>query len=455
MRQASRYTDSIHNNVFVTAKPHLIHFITCMNITQALLLSLEHVTDKEEWNSLLLNIALLATPNKAFALQLEILINGQHNENTQSLLLAYGAIASRAQPDLRSHMITFLRNRTQKSTTDEKNLINLIHSLGNSGSHEVVPFLLDYTNHSNMEVQVAAINALRKTTDNEQVQAALLVLLRNPDVPAGVVGAIASTLVKGLDESEMSTKRQAIILKKAIITASRRQNSIYMERTVNRYLDKMHQRYIRLSRSYKQSWSIGDPKYDVIATHESRQRDEEIYSNYESKLWEKEIGLEEFNLQIAVGLFSGTGAVAGESKMLGKAEAKVKAFGESTTAMEIEMLRSQSADEEIHRLVYLSIGGFVLVSFEAFSDDEFAPSSYIKGTEYNILEVDWEVFVVVATVKIEVSVFARIVGVFEVEKDVNLERNMYRVEGLFSPNLTIRAEGSSVFDVVSFLHAQL
>ena len=431
------------------------HFITCMNITQALLLSLEHVTDNAEWNSLLLNIALLSTPNKPFTLQLETLINSQHNRNTQFLLLAYGAIASRAQSDLQLHMITFLRSRTQISTTDEKNLINLIHSLGNSGSHEVVPFLLDYTNHSNMEVQVAAINALRKTTDNEQVQAALLALLKNPDVPAGLVGAIASTLVKGLDESEMSTKRQTISLKKAIITASKGQDNLYMQRNVNRYLDEMHQRYTRLSRSYKLSWSIGDPKYDVIATHESRQRDEKIYSNHASNLWEKEMGFEEFNLQIAVGLFSGTGAVAGEHKMLGKAEAKVKAFGEPTTAMEIEVLRSQSADEEIYRRVYLCIGGFVLINFEAFSDDEIAPSSYIKDTEYNILKVDWEMFVLVGTVNIEVSVFASVVGLFEAGKDEDLERNMYRVEGVFSPELTIRAEGSSVYDVVSFIYVHL
>jgi len=93
-----------------------------------------------------------------------------------------------------------------------------------------------------------------------------------------------------------------------------------------------------------------------------------------------------------------------------------------------------------------------LLNFEAFSDEEEAPMSYLQDTEYSILTFDWEVFVAVATVNVEISIYAQLFSYFETELIMEPGQNGYVVNGLLSPTLRIRAEGSSTFDVVSFIY---
>lgn len=422
---------------------------------QALLSSLRSVTDQAEWNGLLLNIALLTTPDEHFVEQLETLINTQHVRDTNSLLLVYGALASRAEHDLQTQMVTFLSERLQEPTTNEEDLINLIHSLGNSGSDLMVDSLLSYINHASVAVQVATINAMRKKTNDDRVQAAFLAILKSPHPPVNIIGAIANTLIKGLEESGIGNKQKALVLANALISSSKSLDNEYIEGLVSYYLAQLRQQDMtggsRLRRD-SDNWMTSGNDYDMIASYEDRQQDGATYPNYRAHLWSKQIGVRDLNLQVAAGMFTGAGAETGEHKVFGKTVAKVSAFGESTTAMEVEVLRSQSADRDVHKIVYMTVGGFVLLNFEAFSDEEEAPMSYLKDTEYSILTFDWEVFVGVATVNVEISIYAQLFSYFETEYIMEPEQNAYAVNGLLSPTLRIRAEGSSTFDVVSFIY---
>ena len=419
---------------------------------QALLSSLESVTDQTEWNGLLLNIALLTTPDEHFVEQLESLINAQH---VNSLLLVYGALASRAEHVLQTQMVTFLSERLQEPTTNEADLIHLIQSLGNSGSDVMVDTLLNYISHASVAVQVATINAMRKKTNDDRVQAAFLAILNAPHPSVNIIGAIANTLIKGLEESGVGNKQKTFALANALVSSSKSLDNEYIEGLVSYYLEQLHQQDMtagsRLRRD-ADNWMTAGNDYDMIASYEDRQEDGTKYPNYRAHLWSKQIGVRDLNLQVAAGMFTGVGVEAGEHKVFGKTVAKVNAFGESTTAMEVEVLRSQSADRDVHKIVYMTVGGFVLLNFEAFSDEEEAPMSYLQDTEYSILTFDWEVFVAVATVNVEISIYAQLFSYFETELIMELGQNGYVANGLLSPTLRIRAEGSSTFDVVSFIY---
>jgi hypothetical protein len=117
------------------------------------------------------------------------------------------------------------------------------------------------------------------------------------------------------------------------------------------------------------------------------------------------------------------------------------------TAVEVEVLRTQTSYGDVHKVVYVTVGGYVLLNFEAFTDDQELPS-YGSDTEYPVLEYSWESFVTVATVTTQMVVYSQMSSYFELHARVEEEQNSFTSEGFLTPSLTVRVEGSSTFDVL-------
>ena len=63
-------------------------------------------------------------------------------------------------------------------STDIDVIIHLIHALGNTGSHYAVKTLIHYLYQEDIDVQIAAIEALRMHTSDPAVQSAFILLLK-------------------------------------------------------------------------------------------------------------------------------------------------------------------------------------------------------------------------------------------------------------------------------------
>ena len=421
---------------------------------QVLLSCVEDVSNATEWNSLLLNIALLVNPSTLFVTQLQSLITTNSARDSRSLLLVYGALASRADSGLQSEMVAFMNDRLQESVECNDDVIALINALGNTGSPEIVDILLDFIGYdNNIDVQVTAINAMRKQTGNVHVLSTFLDILHTPDQNVQVVGAIANTLIRAVELSGVADVQVALDLADALVSSSKTLNNDYISELVSCYLHQLSQHNVRVSRRLRRdinpgNWMSSGPEYNVIASYDARQEDGVNYPIQSAYLWSKEVGIRNFNMQVVAGVFTGANSGGDRTKTFGRAVAKVNVFGKTVTAMEVEVVRTQRSYGDVNRVVYVTVGEFVLLNFEAFSDDEVMPSLHGSDTEYPIFEFSWESFVTVATVTTQMVTYTQMGSYFGIDVWVDEEQNTFTSEGFFSPSLTVRVEGSSTFDVV-------
>ena len=190
---------------------------------------------------------------------------------------------------------------------------------------------------------------------------------------------------------------------------------------------------VRLRR-HTGNWMEAGHEYDIIALQESRQEDAASYPIHKAHLWSKHIGVQDLNLQVAAGIFSGVDPTTNKNKVFRKTIAQVNVFGQSASAMDIEVSRSQSAYDEIQRVVFVAVGGYVVMNSQTFSDEEPIPTLYNRIPN----KFDWELFVSGATVNIQIALYVQISDIFEILADFDPEQTSYTVESVLSPPLTVR-----------------
>lgn len=123
-------------------------------------------------------MAFARSPRFSFVTRLEGMISSDVQYHS-SLLLAYSALTSKTTSTLHRHMVDFLLQKYSGTQTDTSALLQLIHCLGNTGSPLVIEHLIDFLEHSELSVQLATINAMRKLTEEEIVQDQLVSMLRS------------------------------------------------------------------------------------------------------------------------------------------------------------------------------------------------------------------------------------------------------------------------------------
>ena len=202
--------------------------------------ALVHGSDEEK-ESIITHIAFTNNAHMDFVEKLEGLIT-KETVHTDSLLLAYGALAASTSSRVQQRIVLFLKRRLiqQMESNDTTNTIHLLHALGNTGSKLIVNLLMDYLMRgTSIEIQLAAIGAMRKLTAQQSVQEAFVAILEsNPQEV--FIEAIAKTLFTGQEHSNVMGTHidENPRLLNALVTSSLRfSNNTELHHLVHSYLE--------------------------------------------------------------------------------------------------------------------------------------------------------------------------------------------------------------------------
>ena len=127
---------------------------------------------------LIVSITMVPNPTDQLVGELETLIN-LRTDPTDPLLLAYGAVAANAAPDMQRQMISFLTERLPEAEADEAALVHLLHSLENTQSELVIEHVVRFVDHDEEMIKITAITVPRFFTGIPYIQDILLCVLLN------------------------------------------------------------------------------------------------------------------------------------------------------------------------------------------------------------------------------------------------------------------------------------
>ena len=160
-----------------------------------------------------------------------ILLAMEDSEDVDPLLLAFGAIASNAQPEVEYEIATFLLELHETLitiTNDTSKLTSLLLAMGNTGSGHVVDLILSYIDSYVSDLQIASIQTLLKFTHLEQVTNSLTELLEM-DLAEETITLITYTLVKGyrysIDQDHDIAPEAVYLLVQSLILAAMQFNN--------------------------------------------------------------------------------------------------------------------------------------------------------------------------------------------------------------------------------------
>ena len=344
--------------------------------TQALLNALVRGSDEEK-GSIITHIAFTNNAHIDFVEKLEHLIC-KETVNTDSLLLAYGALAESTSSRVQQHIVLFLKRRLiqQMESNDTTNTIHLLHALGNTGSKHIIKLLMDYHAHSDsIEIQLAAISAMRKLTAQESIQEAFVTILEsNPQ--ECFVEAIAKTLFTGQEHSNamgMHIDENPRLLNALVTSSLRFSNNTELHHLVHSYLEvvntaeshklaKLLEQPVsnRVRRDSTNDWDVSNSVYNLVSPLSSRQNDVTLYPTFKACLWRTTFGPSKVNIQVAAGAFVGIRDHR-NFKVFAKVAARGNLFSRSRTIGEASAEILYKNDTFRLRL-YATIIGNVLLS---------------------------------------------------------------------------------------------
>ena len=390
---------------------------------QALLDVLLHGSDKEQ-DSVITHIAFTTNAHTDFIKELEALLTTETTKS-DSLLLAYSALASTASSTSGQHRIVeFLKERLSQhmEVNDTSNTVHLLHAFGNTGSERVIDQLLDYYWHSDSEeVKLAAIGGMRKLTGHKLVQDAFATILRSTKDEA-VVEEITKTLLLGLEYSHQVGvhMQENTNLLNALVDSCLQHfsNSTQLHHLVYSYLQavntveshrlaellKEKTGLTRARRASTSDWDASSSLYNLIASQSARRSDVDTYPHHRAYLWGRKLGISDVNVQLVAGLFAGT-ASSKRGKLFGKAIAKGTLFGRSNTIGEA-YAEARTFNESVGVRIYAKIGGNVLANIAETRNCCLNISRMLPSSRHRIIRFKHSIFVYVGTIDFYVELNA-------------------------------------------------
>ena len=418
---------------------------------QVLLRALEHTSDTQEKSNIAIQISMIRNPHIEIVTALEKKIHDQ-SLKTDGLILAFGALASNAQPDVEQEVTRFLLELQKGLTPTDKMLTTLILAMGNTGSELVVNTVLKYSNNPLDSVQLASLRACLKFTHFLQILNGLKeVLVADPTEE--VVTMIVHTLVKGYHYSQEKDMDTGLVanhpILPSLVLAVQRVNNTDLQILVSDYLQlvggeqafslmtSIHSRQRRGS-----DWDASNTEYNLVASQLSRQSDVNTYPNHEAYIYGKTLGMDEVNLKAAAGTFMGYSSNLENIKGYGKMYAECNVLDIQRTLANIEVL-FQKNGVNIQGKVYVEIGGNVLENQEGQLTTCYNYERNLYENRYRLLTFTHSVFVYVTSVGIEVSVY------LELTVDIDAEicggaslDELTTVTAGIAPRVTFSVEGS-------------
>ena len=413
-------------------------------LMQALLKAIQKSKNQKERNTLTVLLAFIKNVHPGTLSQLESLIVSSEDQ-TDTLVLSYGALASSLKPELKDRVISFLVSRINH-TTDPSVLIHYIYSLGNTKSQMAKEILLNLLAHSTTNVKLAAVYALRFSTGSVDVQGALQNALE-ADPSEELTDVVLRSLIAGAEsESQPISDR----LFETILNASSKGNNTelkmqlayYMQllgsNVPNNWSDLLNHHLVKRGAM----WNENNDEYDVVEDLDTRNSDVQSYPLNKAYIWGKMFGTQQqLGLGIGFGAFTGFGSSANTSsfKLFAKGIARAYAFGKSLTFFEALMLSENKPGATVmNNKLYVSIAGMVLADYTEQNEISLCNSMTFPlfNQEYTIISYSIPIFIYVGILNFEVKISAQL--------SVNAElaaciRECASVKGGLVPSVTLSA----------------
>ena len=408
-------------------------------------------------------IALISNPHPEFVSRLEELID-KDMESIDPLLLAYGALASKASLQMQQQIVSFLKARLRSIRQENPiGLVHLIHSLGNSGSDLTTELLLGYINSTNSKIQLAAIYALRKHTNAEVVQEKFTALFRDKGVKEEQVMTIVQTLISGLEHLKVAGIKTTdnLELIHTLVTTAAKFSSPKLHSLVLQYLTHSKtseaRKYAKLfgqevttqkttgnSTFTRQrrgtNWAESNSLYDRIAPYSARVEDINNYPNHFAYLWGQSFGNGDVDADVAAGAFAGVNGDGTRYKLFARAVAKVHAFSCSGPGMDIQMLYEKTGSE-LRTEVLAFISNNVLTNVDRLVTDRCVSDHWpIHSSRHTLLSCSHKIFILVGFLRYSLSMTAQID--IEGEADVCITPPI-SASALLTPRVNVRGHGSA------------
>ena len=383
----------------------------------------------EEKESIITHIAFTNNAHMDFVEKLEGLIR-KETVHTDSLLLAYGALASSTSSRVQQRIVLFLKRRLiqQMELNDTTNTVHLLHALGNTGSKLIVNLLMDYLAHSDsIEIQLAAIGAMRKLTAQESVQEAFVAILEsNPQEV--FIEAIAKTLFTGQEHSHvmgMHIDENPRLLNALVTSSLRFSNNTELHHLVHSYLElvntaeahrlgKLLEQPVshRVRRACTDDWDSPDPVYNCISPLSCRQNDVISYPTHKAYLWVTTFGPSKVNIQVVGGIFAGF-RDRQNFKVFAKAAAKGNLFSRNATIAKV-VAQILYKNDTFRLKLYAEILGNCLLNRDHTTTSCCLRQTFpMHSSQYRIIGFSHSVYVYVTTISFFAELNARL--------DVNLQ----------------------------------
>ena len=403
-------------------------------------------------------------PHSQFVAKLENLISSDAH-SADPLLLAFCGIASRASPELQQHMILFLINRLPQAEKNTTSLIHHILCLGNAASPNISSLLIDYLGHSEKDVQLTSIFAMRFIMSEPSIQTSLKHLLLHTDISADHIIMIAKALLYGTERARLYHHERPYshdIAESIVITAVNIDNKELQSILTNYLLavstqDSLH--LLQLLRDGKSNgsrfrrgtkWDEKNSVYDLVEPYAQRQNDIQTYQHRLSYIWGKKFGGKDINAAVAAGGFVGVADRqnnAGDSKLLGHAVAKATCYDYTLTILEFIVLRTKTSNSTFSQL-YANVMGITLKNVKRTQDSDVCGNlnaPLYEGKEYTIFDFTYSIFVVVGTLNFRLTATAQFTTGMFIEFCDN--HGSMSVGAGLSPTLTIKVAASGDLEI--------
>ena len=415
-------------------------------------------------------IAFIRHASRSLLTELEqVIISGDNH--LDPLLLAYGALASETTEESEQRIVSFLLNRLEEAPRSVMTMVHYIHALGNTGSPFALDTIISFHNHSELEVQLASISAMRKLINDPLVEETLYSILQSMPASYEHVAAIAETLSEGskyLEERDIDYT-PSMELQTALVASVVQLGDVELaefvlsfvemfetpdsEGLVDALEDTIATDKDELSQSRERrgtDWDESNSDYNVVASQSSRAADVRNYPNHRAYIWGKTLGISQANLKVGAGLFMGHHRTRPNLKVFGKAVARAKLLCRSWTVLHAEALLEKT-DTRVRAKLYFKLLNNVLVdwsrsvSWSGTNCATLPPTTVYSSPRYSLPRISCGISIYGGSLSLNLQAHAQA----RIETRAELCANSRRVRAFaaIGPRVTFTVQGAVTGDL--------
>ena len=341
--------------------------------------------------------------------------------------------------------------------------IHYIHALGNTGSLFALDTIISFHNHSDLEVQLASISAMRKLINDPLVEQTLYSILQSMPTSYEHVVAIAETLSEGakyLEERDIdytpSMELQSALVASAVQTEDVELAELVLslvetfetpqsEGLSDALVDTIVTEKVELSQSRERrgtDWDASHSDYNRVASQGSRATDVRNYPNHRAYIWGKTLGISQANIKFGAGYFLGHRCP--NLKAFGKAIARAKLLRWSWNLLHAETLLEHS-NGRVRTKLYFKVLNNVLTDLSATltwpgtNCATTPPRNRYSTSRYYLPSVSYSIFIYVGTLSLRLR--PRVQAHIDSQSELCANSRAIRAYAGIHPRLTFTVVG--------------